>query len=123
MEHPDQYAMLRNDPSIDTDRPWAMEAGILFGREAAKRGVIVLNDPKDPKSGYTTVPARREITILDRAAAGFQFAEFFPLVPSFGISYNLALDGMGLVLVLLTAVILFAGVFASWTVRSRRVIR
>ena len=37
--------MLRNDPSIDTDRPWAMEAGILFGREAAKRGVIVLNDP------------------------------------------------------------------------------
>jgi glutathione synthase len=37
--------MLRNDPSIDNDTPWAMEAGILFGREAAKRGVIVLNDP------------------------------------------------------------------------------
>ena len=37
--------MLRNDPSIDFDRPWAMESGILFGREAAKRGVIVLNDP------------------------------------------------------------------------------
>ena len=37
--------MLRNDPSIDSDRPWAMESGILFGREAAKRGVIVLNDP------------------------------------------------------------------------------
>ena len=37
--------MLRNDPSIDSDRPWAMEAGILFGREAVRRGVIVLNDP------------------------------------------------------------------------------
>jgi glutathione synthase len=37
--------MLRNDPSIDTETPWAMETGILFGREAAKRGVIVLNDP------------------------------------------------------------------------------
>jgi len=37
--------MLRNDPSIDFERPWAMEAGILFGREAVKRGVIVLNDP------------------------------------------------------------------------------
>lgn len=37
--------MLRNDPSIDFERPWAMEAGILFGREAAKRGTIVLNDP------------------------------------------------------------------------------
>ena len=27
--------MLRNDPSIDAETPWAMEAGILFGREAA----------------------------------------------------------------------------------------
>jgi len=37
--------LLRNDPSIDFERPWAMEAGILFGREAVKRGTIVLNDP------------------------------------------------------------------------------
>lgn len=38
--------MLRNDPSTDAQaNPWAAEAGILFGREAAKRGVIVLNDP------------------------------------------------------------------------------
>ena len=38
--------MLRNDPSLDAQTmPWAAEAGILFGREAAKRGVIVLNDP------------------------------------------------------------------------------
>jgi glutathione synthase len=39
--------MLRNDPSLDAQAsPWAAEAGILFGREAAKRGVIVLNDPE-----------------------------------------------------------------------------
>jgi glutathione synthase len=38
--------MLRSDPSLDSQSmPWAAEAGILFGREAAKRGVIVLNDP------------------------------------------------------------------------------
>ena len=38
--------MLRSDPSLDAQSmPWAAEAGILFGREAAKRGVIVLNDP------------------------------------------------------------------------------
>ena len=55
----------------------------------------------------------------DRTAAGFQFRESFPLVPSFGISYNLGIDGMGLVLVMLTAIILFAGVFASWTVKTR----
>ena len=38
--------MLRSDPSLDAQAmPWAAEVGILFGREAAKRGVIVLNDP------------------------------------------------------------------------------
>lgn len=38
--------MLRSDPSLDANTmPWAAEAGILFGREAAKRGTIVVNDP------------------------------------------------------------------------------
>ena len=38
--------MLRNDPSLDAQAcPWAAEAGILFGREAVKRGTIVVNDP------------------------------------------------------------------------------
>jgi len=38
--------LLRNDPSADAvGRPWAMTAGILFGRVAQRHGVIVLNDP------------------------------------------------------------------------------
>jgi glutathione synthase len=38
--------MLRNDPSRDaTDRPWAEDVGIQFGRRAARLGVLVLNDP------------------------------------------------------------------------------
>lgn len=37
---------LRSDPSLDvTDRPWAAYAGVLFGRLAAARGVLVVNDP------------------------------------------------------------------------------
>jgi glutathione synthase len=37
---------LRSDPALDaTSAPWRAEAGILFGREAAKRGTLVLNDP------------------------------------------------------------------------------
>lgn len=37
---------LRNDPSEDSaDRPWAAHVGAVFGRLAAARGVIVLNDP------------------------------------------------------------------------------
>jgi NADH-quinone oxidoreductase subunit M len=55
----------------------------------------------------------------DQGRAGYQFGERFALVPSFGISYELAVDGISVVLVLLTAIIIFAGVFASWTVKTR----
>jgi len=38
--------MLRSDPSLDAQTtPWAEDIGILFGRAAAARGVLVLNDP------------------------------------------------------------------------------
>ncbi len=38
--------VLRNDPADDAGaRPWAQSAGIIFGQMAARRGVIVLNDP------------------------------------------------------------------------------
>ncbi|NQT37774.1 MAG: glutathione synthase [Planctomycetes bacterium] len=38
--------MLRNDPAVDGKRrPWAQPTGIMFGRAAMRRGVIVLNDP------------------------------------------------------------------------------
>ncbi|HEU4694932.1 MAG TPA: proton-conducting transporter membrane subunit, partial [Vicinamibacterales bacterium] len=55
----------------------------------------------------------------DRATAGFQFQESVALVPSLGISYLLAIDGMSALMVLLTSIIIFAGVFASWTVKER----
>lgn len=58
-------------------------------------------------------------TMYDQTAGGFQFQETWPLVPALGISYQLAIDGMSLVLVVLTAIIIFAGVFASWTVKTR----
>lgn len=38
--------MLRNDPAVDFDRrPWAQNAGIVFGQLAQRHGVVVLNDP------------------------------------------------------------------------------
>ncbi|KRA97835.1 glutathione synthetase [Devosia sp. Root685] len=37
---------LRNDPSLDaTNRPWAANIGVIFGRMAAQRGTLVVNDP------------------------------------------------------------------------------
>lgn len=39
--------MLRNDPSTETERrAWAQTIGLSFGRIAARRGVVVLNDPR-----------------------------------------------------------------------------
>ena len=55
----------------------------------------------------------------DVAAGGFQFRELYPLVPALGISVELGVDGMSVLMVLLTAIIILAGVFASWTVRVR----
>ena len=55
----------------------------------------------------------------DRAAAGFQFGEEFALVPSLGISYLFGGRRHERADVLLTSIIIFAGVFASWTVKTR----
>ena len=38
--------VLRNDPTKDLEeRPWAAQIGPMFGRLAAERGVLVVNDP------------------------------------------------------------------------------
>jgi glutathione synthase len=38
--------LLRNNPYDDLEeRPWAAQAGLVFGEEAKRRGVLVLNDP------------------------------------------------------------------------------
>src|SRR5439155_24222823 len=55
----------------------------------------------------------------DREAAGFQFYEKVTLVPPLGISYELGVDGMSLLMVLLTSIIIVGGVFASWTITMR----
>ncbi|MBI1847780.1 MAG: NADH-quinone oxidoreductase subunit M [Candidatus Rokubacteria bacterium] len=55
----------------------------------------------------------------NRDAAGFQFYEKAPLVEQLGIGYELGVDGISLLMVLLTSIIIFAGVFASWTVATR----
>jgi NADH-quinone oxidoreductase subunit M len=70
----------------------------------------------------TTVSAVLSVFIFvayDREAAGFQFYEKVPLVPPLGIAYEVGVDGISLLMVLLTSIIIVAGVFASWTVATR----
>ncbi len=55
---------------------------------------------------------------VDRAA--FQFVEEVPWAPSLGMAYRLGLDGISLLMVLLTALLGVAAVLCSWTsVRER----
>src|SRR3990172_7635032 len=45
--------------------------------------------------------------------------EFLDWIPGSGITYHLAVDGVSVSLVLLTGLVIFTGVFASWTVTHR----
>ena len=45
---------------------------------------------------------------------GYQFTEQYSWIPSFGVSYALGLDGLGLLMVLLTAVLVPVVVVAGW---------
>jgi NADH-quinone oxidoreductase subunit M len=52
-------------------------------------------------------------------ADAFQFAEQAPWIGSMGISFSLAVDGIGLAMVMLTGIVIFTGVLASWKVVER----
>lgn len=71
--------------------------------------------------GSTVALALSVIVALtyDRAIGGLQRIEDYPLVPSLGIHLKLAVDGWGVPLLLLTGIIIFAGVLASWNVTKR----
>ena len=55
----------------------------------------------------------------DLAVGGVQLREQIDLIPSLGIAWKLGTDGWGIALLLLTAIIIFAGVFATWTMKTR----
>lgn len=55
----------------------------------------------------------------DQAAAGFQFVQQVPWVPSLGISYHVGVDGISVAMLLLTAIVFVAGALVSWHVSKR----
>ncbi len=55
----------------------------------------------------------------DRERGGMQFVEHFPWLKEIGINYSLGVDGISISMVILTAIVIFTGVFASWTVTNR----
>jgi NADH-quinone oxidoreductase subunit M len=59
------------------------------------------------------------IATYNRSAGGFQFAEKIPWIPSLGVSYSLGVDGISVLMLLLTALVIFTGVLVSWNVEER----
>lgn len=55
----------------------------------------------------------------DYGLSGFQFEERAPWVPSLGITYHLAVDGITAPLVLLTAIVMFCGSVVTWKLDDR----
>lgn len=55
----------------------------------------------------------------NKQLGGMQFLEHISWVPRFGINYDLGVDGLSMPLVLLTAIILFSGIFVSWNLERR----
>jgi NADH-quinone oxidoreductase subunit M len=56
----------------------------------------------------------------DRAAGGLQLVEKVPWIPTLGISYFVGVNGINVMLLLLTGIIITAGVLASWDVVHRQ---
>jgi NADH-quinone oxidoreductase subunit M len=55
----------------------------------------------------------------DRVAAGYQFVESVPWIPSIGASYTVGVDGISVPMLLLMAIVMFTGVLVSWDVTDR----
>jgi NADH-quinone oxidoreductase subunit M len=97
--------------------------------------VIILLTPKDKTMFVRVVAAVATFVSLalaiyvflayDRNAAAtlpaaqYQFQAWVSWVPSLGIGYHVGVDGIGLVMVLLTGIVGFMGVLISWNIKDR----
>ncbi|MBI4247670.1 MAG: NADH-quinone oxidoreductase subunit M, partial [Candidatus Rokubacteria bacterium] len=98
---------------------WAPFVGALLIMFTARHHPLAVRLIATVTAGISAALSLWVYVAYDREAAGFQFYEKLPLVPPLGISYEVGVDGMSLLMVLLTSVIIFAGVFASWTIAVR----
>lgn len=70
-------------------------------------------------AGASLAGALAVVALWDKSAGGLQLGNRYPLVPSLGITLDLAVDGWGVALLLLTGLIIVTGVLASWSVAHR----
>ncbi|MFQ5459522.1 MAG: NuoM family protein [Anaerolineae bacterium] len=72
----------------------------------------------------TLIPLVLSLYLLfayDKEAGGYQFVEKIEWVRSLGVSYHVGVDGINISMVLLTSIVIFTGVFVSWTGVKHRI--
>jgi len=88
---------------------------------------LVLGLPNNAKlirwvSAAATVPpllmAIWLFTNFDRNKVGFQFTEKYQWIPAYNISYYMGVDGLSISMVLLTALLCFLCIFASFGIEK-----
>jgi NADH-quinone oxidoreductase subunit M len=98
---------------------WSPFVGALLIMFTARRSPLAVRLIAAVSTGISAALSVWICFAYDRDAAGFQFYEKLPLVPPLGIAYEMGVDGMSLLMVLLTSIIIVSGVFASWSVATR----
>src|SRR5712692_11562773 len=92
--------------------------------------LLILFFPKEktgPIKAFATIVAGLDLLLsiplwlaFDRARAGYQFVERASWIPSLGVEYIFGIDGISLVLLLLTTFVGFIAVYCSYTAITER---
>jgi NADH-quinone oxidoreductase subunit M len=61
------------------------------------------------------------VSRFDKSAPGFQFAERVDWIPSLGVKFSIGIDGISLLLVMLTTLVGFLAILSSWNAIEDRV--
>ena len=70
---------------------------------------------------FTAIPLALGVFLymnFDRTTAAMQFVERVPWIPAFNIEYYLGIDGLSVPMVILTVLLSFLCIFASWGIEN-----
>ncbi|NSW81702.1 MAG: NADH-quinone oxidoreductase subunit M [Syntrophothermus sp.] len=106
---------------------WPILTTILLAPVAG--AILIMLVPREKEELAKTIAAVATLVSMalslwvwgtyDRGTGGFQFVEHVPWIPDLGVSYSLGVDGISVPMLVLTTLIGFSAVFASWRVTYR----
>ena len=102
---------------------WAPVVGAL-GISLIPRGVRGRFERWPLQVAFWTMALTLLLTVIgysqfQQFTSGIQFEEKLPWLPAIGVTYHMGVDGVGIVMLLLTQLVGLAAVLASWEVRER----